>query len=108
MNPTMAVTVRELSARREIVLVAVAAAVIATLMPLMPGLENYQPDDVRTVSANTLALALGWGLALLIGATMISGDLSEGRLGFYFGSGRAPPGSSSIWPGSLFLRLLHG
>ena len=68
MKPTIAVFARELVARREVVLVAVAAAVIATAMPLMPGLESYQPDDVRTVSSNTLALALGWGLALLFGA----------------------------------------
>jgi hypothetical protein len=98
MNPTMAVTVRELSARREVVLVAVAAAVIATLMPLMPGLGNYQPDDVRTVSSNTLALALGWGLAVLFGATMIGGDLSEGRLGFFFSR---PLSGFAVWWGKV-------
>jgi hypothetical protein len=102
MNPTIAVTVRELVARREVVLVAVAAAVIATAMPLMPGLENYQSDDVRTVSSNTLALALGWGLALLFGATMIGGDLSEGRLGFYFAR---PVSGFTVWWGRVLAAL---
>jgi hypothetical protein len=103
MNATMAVTVRELVARREVVLVAVAAAVIATAMPFMPGLQSYQPDDVRTVSSNTLALALGWGLALLFGATVIGSDLSEGRFGFYFAR---PVGSFAVWWGRVLAALL--
>jgi hypothetical protein len=98
MKPTVAVMAREVMARRELLLLAVAAAIIAALMPLMPGLGHYQPDDVRTVSSNTLALALGWGLALLIGATMIGGDLSEGRLGFYFAR---PVSGLALWWGRV-------
>jgi len=103
MNATMAIAVRELVARREVVLVAVAVAVIATAMPFMPGLGNYQPDDVRTVSATTLAVALGWGLALLFGATMIGGDLSEGRFGFYLAR---PVSGLAVWWGRVLAALL--
>lgn len=103
MNAAMAVMARELVARREVVLVAVAAAIIATMMPLMPGLDHYQPDDVRTVSSSTLALALGWGLALLFGATMIGGDLSEGRLGFFFAR---PLSGHAVWWGRILAALL--
>jgi len=102
MNATMAVIVRDFVARREVVLVALAAAVIASAMPFMPGLGNYQPDDVRTVSSNTLALALGWGLALLLGATTIGGDLSEGRLGFYFAR---PLSGLAVWWGRVMAAL---
>jgi len=103
MNATMAVMAREFVARREVVLVAVAAVVIATAMPFMPGLGNYQPDDVRTVSSNTLAVALGWGLALLFGATVIGGDLSEGRFGFYFAR---PVSGLAVWWGRVLAALL--
>ena len=103
MNATLAVMTRELAARRQVVAVALAAAVIAAAMPLMPGLGNYQPDDVRTVSASTLALALGWGLALLFGATMIGGDLSEGRFGFYFAR---PVSGRAVWWGRILAALL--
>jgi hypothetical protein len=102
MNATLAVMTRELGARRQVAAVAVAAAVIAAAMPLMPGLGNYQPDDVRTVSASTLALAVGWGLALLFGATIIGGDLSEGRFGFYFAR---PVSGLTVWWGRILAVL---
>ena len=98
MAGTVSILAREISARREVLLVATAAAVIALLMPLMPGLGGYRTDDVWTVASNTLALAVGWGLAVLFGATVFGRDLSEGRLGFYFAR---PVSGLAVWWGRM-------
>ena len=96
MNGTMAIMGRELVARRDLLLVAAAAAVMAWLMPLLPGLEDYDPADVRDVSSSALALALGWGLAIGLGATVFGSDLSAGRLGFFFAR---PVKGLAVWCG---------
>jgi len=103
MAGTVSILAREFSARREVLLVAAAAAVIAFLMPLMPGLGGYRTDDVWTVASNTLALAVGWGLALLFGATVFGRDLSEGRLGFYFAR---PVSGLAVWWGRMLAAYL--
>jgi hypothetical protein len=103
MNGTMAIMGRELMARRDLLLVAAAAAVMALLMPLLPGLEDYDTTDVWTVSSNTLALILGWGLALGLGATVFGSDLSEGRLGFYFAR---PVKALAVWSGRMLAVVL--
>ena len=103
MHATRAIMARELVARREMLLVAVAAAVIASAMPWMPGLEGYTPDDVRTVSSNGLAVSLGWGLSLLLGATVVGRDLSENRLGFFFAR---PVSGLAVWWGRMSAALI--
>jgi len=103
MNGTMAIMGRELMARRDLLLVAAAAAVMALLMPLLPGLEGHNREDVWTVSSNTLALILGWGLALGLGATVFGSDLSEGRLGFYFAR---PVKALAVWSGRMLAVVL--
>ena len=96
MSSTLAIFRRELVARRDLLLVAAAAAVIAILMPLLPGLGAYDPADVRDVSSSALALALGWGLAIGLGAAIFGSDLSAGRLGFFFAR---PVKGLAVWVG---------
>lgn len=102
MQATMAIMARELVARRDLLLVAVAAAIIASAMPLMPGLQGYTPEDVRTVSSNGLAVGLGWGLSILLGATILGRDLSENRLGFFFAR---PVSGLAVWWGRVLAVL---
>jgi hypothetical protein len=103
MKPTIAILAREFAARRDLLLVAVAAALIASAMPLMPGLQGYTPADVRTVSSNGLAVGLGWGLSILLGATVLGRDLSENRLGFFFAR---PVSGFAVWSGRVLAILL--
>jgi len=98
MNATMAVWAREVMARRELLLLAVAVAVIVSLLPFLPGVENYEATDVRTVGSSAVALALGCLLALLLGATVFGNDLSEGRLGFFFAR---PVSGFAVWWGRV-------
>jgi len=98
MNATMAVMAREMMARRELLLLAVALAIMISLLPFLPNIETYEATDVRTVGSSVTALALGCFLALLLGATVFGNDLSEGRLGFFFAR---PVSGFAVWWGRV-------
>jgi hypothetical protein len=98
MKATMAVFVREVMARRELLLLAVAVAIMISLLPFLPNIETYEATDVRTVGSSVSALALGCVLALVFGATVFGNDLSEGRLGFFFAR---PVSGLALWWGRV-------
>ena len=98
MKATMAIMAREVSARRELLLLAVAVAFIICFLPFLPNIETYEATDVRTVASSVSALALGCLLALLLGATVFGNDLSEGRLGFFFAR---PVSGLAVWRGRV-------
>ena len=102
MNAVFAIMAREVMARRELLLLAVALAVSVSLLPFLPSIENYEATDVRTAGCSAVALALGWFLALLLGATVFGNDLSEGRLGFFFAR---PVGGLAVWWGRILAVL---
>jgi hypothetical protein len=103
MRGTLAIFSRELCARRDVLWLALALAVLATAMPWLPGLEGHQPDDVRVVAAGSLALLIGLLLAVAFGVGLVGRDLSEGRLGFYFAR---PVSGAAIWLGKLAAALV--
>ena len=98
MKATMAVMAREVMARRELLLMAVAVAIMISMLPFLPNIETYEATDVRTVGSSVSALALGCVLALLLGATVFGNDLSEGRLGFFFSR---PVSGLAVWWGRV-------
>ena len=98
MKATMAIMAREVMARRELLPLAVAVAVMISLLPFLPHIETYEATDVRTVASSVSALALGCLLALLLGATVFGNDLSEGRLGFFFAR---PVSGFAVWWGRV-------
>ncbi len=102
MRPTMSIFRREFAAKREFLLLAAAAAVIAFLIPYLPGLEGQDPGDVRSVASQVLGLGLGLALAVGLGATVLGGDLSAGRLGFFFAR---PVGAAAVWTGRFLAAL---
>jgi hypothetical protein len=94
----MAVMAREVMARRELLLLAVALAIVISFLPFLPNIEAYEAADVRTVGSSASALALGCILALVLGGTVFGNDLSEGRLGFFFAR---PISGFAIWWGRV-------
>ncbi len=102
MNPALAIFRREFAAKRDFLLIAVAAAAIAFLLPHLPGLEGQDPGDVRSVASQVLGIGLGLALAVGLGATVFGGDLSAGRLGFYFAR---PVGAAAVWTGRMLAAL---
>jgi len=103
MNATIAIMARELMARRELLLMAVALAIMISLLPFLPNIETYEATDVRTVASSATALALGCLLALLLGATVFGDDLSEGRLGFFFAR---PVSGLAVWWGKMLAVIM--
>lgn len=102
MKTTMAIMVRDIAARRELFLLAVAAAILISLLPFLPNIVDYEKTDVRTVASGVGALAFGCIFALLFGATIFGNDLSEGRLGFFFSR---PVSGFAIWWGRLLAAM---
>ncbi len=102
MRAAMAIFKREFAARLDMLLVAGAAAGIAVLMPLLPGLEHFDPADVRNTSCQVLVLVIGFGLGCGLGATVIGSDLSAIRLGFFFAR---PVAGSAVWAGRTLAAL---
>ena len=98
MKSTLAIMVREVAARRELPLLAVAVAIMISLLPFLPNIQTFEATDVRTVASSVSALALGSIFALLLGATVFGSDLSEGRLGFFFAR---PVSGFSVWWGRV-------
>jgi hypothetical protein len=92
MNGVLVVAAREVVERRNVFLAAAATAVGPFLVP-----RGSEPAELRAV-ALILACALAAALAVAYGAAMISGELKERRLGFYFA--RPLPGLA-IWGGKL-------
>jgi len=98
MKTTMAIIAREVMARRELLLLAVALAIMISFLPFLPNIETYEATDVRTAGSSATALTLGCLLALVLGATVFGSDLSEGRLGFFFAR---PISGFAIWWGRV-------
>jgi hypothetical protein len=103
MNAIIAIMAREVMARRELLLMAVALAIMISLLPFLPNIETYEATDVRTVASSATALALGCLLALLLGATVFGDDLSEGRLGFFFAR---PVSGLAVWWGKMLAVIM--
>jgi hypothetical protein len=98
MKAIMAIMARDVMARRELPLMAVAVAILISFLPILPNIETFEATDVRTVASSVSALALGCLLALLLGATVFGNDLSEGRLSFFFAR---PVSGLAVWWGRV-------
>jgi hypothetical protein len=96
MSHTLAIAGRELAEKRFVFLAAAAFALIAAIMPLIPGVHDG-PEAV-VITATILAAAFAAGLSAILGATIVGRDIGAGRMSFYFAR---PVGGASIWFGKL-------
>src|SRR6202162_4523869 len=93
-----AVARREIGERRSVFVAAAVLGLLPFLAPLLPLWRRYGAPEVRLYTAAFFAVAFAAALSLMLGASTIRRDLSEGRLGFYFSR---PIGSGAIWAGKL-------
>lgn len=98
MKGLAAVLGREVFERRLLAAVALGLGLVPLAAVWLPGLAAENHDDVRNGLAVVLALGLGAVLAILLGGSILSRDLGEGRLGFYFSR---PLRGWAIWAGKL-------
>jgi len=93
-----AVLRREFAERRLLLLGAAMVGLFPLLIPLLPGVAGRDSSEMRGGTAVALCLIIGGVLSLALGASVIAGDLSERRLGFYFAR---PIAGWAIWAGKL-------
>jgi glutamine cyclotransferase len=102
MSHALVIAGRELAEKRFVFFAAIAFALLAVLLPLVPGV-NGSPRDLITVTSMILTAGFTLGVAGMLGASMVGRDLSAGRLSFYFAR---PAGAASIWFGKLAAALV--
>ena len=93
MRNTIVVAGREIRARR---LVFLTAPAWGLLVAIMGGLHHDRASVV--MAAMICALVFGVVMSLVIGSTLIGGELAERRLSFYFAR---PISAASIWGGKF-------
>jgi hypothetical protein len=98
MRGVLAVASRELVERRNVFVAAAVAAAGPFLAPILSGKNGANAAELRAVAALTVAAALAAALAMGYGAAMVSGELKERRLGFFFAR---PLSGLAIWGGKL-------
>ena len=97
MSHVLVIAGRELAEKRFVFLAAAAFALIAAVMPLVPGVHGNGAEAI-TVAAMILATAFALGLAGILGSTIVGRDIAAGRMSFYFAR---PVGGAAIWFGKL-------
>ncbi len=103
MTGALLIAARELAERRTVLIAALVAGCLPFASPLFPGVRIDQAADARDAMALILAVSFSLGVALLLGATIVGRDLSEGRLGFDFSR---PLGGGAIWAGRFLGALV--
>jgi hypothetical protein len=98
MRGALLIAMREVRGRRAVLGAALVAGLVPLLSPLLPGVAAGGAAEAREVMAGILSLSLGLLMALVLGASALSSDLAENRLGFDFAR---PVGALSIWTGRL-------
>jgi ABC-type transport system involved in multi-copper enzyme maturation permease subunit len=102
MRHALVIAGRELAEKRFVFFAAIAFALLAAVMPLVPGMQSSPREAIATTSM-LLTAGFTLGLAGILGASMVGRDLSTGRMSFYFAR---PAGAASIWFGKLAAALV--
>lgn len=104
MKRFVAVVEREIYERRLLGVVALILGLAAVVLPAVPGVRpgGVSVEDLRNGMALGFALLLTFLMALFLGGSIITSDLAERRLGFYFAR---PLSGRVIWGGKVAAAL---
>jgi hypothetical protein len=98
MKTVAVVAWREIIEHKSFVAAALAALVLSLVVPIASGLFKATPADVREIVMVFMLLGFVPLVALLLGASTVSGTVAAGRFGFFLS--RPVPGAA-IWMGKL-------
>jgi len=94
MRAFAALLIHEIKERKALLVAAAVASVLPLLAPLLPATGSNPAADIREAVLWFVVATLIPVFAVLLGATFIGRDLSEGRLGFFFAQ---PMSAPAIW-----------
>jgi len=103
LNATFAVARREIGEKAFVLIAACVLALVPFLATLIPGVRQFDAHQVIVTTAAFLSVGFAWGLAVILGATVVGRDLSERRLSFYFARPISP---AAIWFGKMAASLV--
>ncbi|MDQ2870495.1 MAG: hypothetical protein M3S32_07120 [Acidobacteriota bacterium] len=98
MKRFLAVAGREIAERRFVFGAAAVASVIPFAIPLVRHMTGPVAREARGFTALLFAVLLAVALALVLGGSVLAGDLANRRLGFYFSR---PISGFSLWAGKI-------
>lgn len=103
MKGFFAVLERELVERRLLALVALIVGLLPLAVPWVSRARHLDPADIRSGAALAFCMTFTVVVAILLGASVIAGDLAERRLGFYFSR---PLSGWALWGGKIVATML--
>lgn len=95
MSATMVIAGREVREKSRVLLLAAAVMVTTFLAALLPTSAGHRAEVIAVLGGFN-ALAVGFGVAVALGASVIAGDLAQRRMSFYFAR---PVSAAAIWFG---------
>lgn len=102
MRAHIAIARRELLERRVVWLAAGIAGLLPFAAPWLPQIRSYG-DDARDAAAFFLSAGFSAVLAVVLGSTLVTRELIDRRLGFYF---VRPISEGAIWSGKMLAGFL--
>ena len=103
MTHVFAIARREIEERAFLFVEAIAIALISPVVLAIPYGSFSDRKSAVVMLGFILSIAFTWGLALILGATLVGRELSEGRLSFYF---TRPVSGAAVWFGKLLAALV--
>ncbi|HEV2845441.1 MAG TPA: hypothetical protein VG477_11390 [Thermoanaerobaculia bacterium] len=83
---------------KSLAIASLALGVVAAVLPMGMAQSGLSVSDIRSGTALLLAVLLSIALAVILGGSIVSSDLAEKRLGFYFAR---PLQGWALWTGKL-------
>lgn len=103
MKNALVIAAREFEEKRFIAYAALAFAGLPFVLSVIPVINGKSPRDVIALLSLMLGTGFTLGLAVILGASFVGRDLSDGRMSFYFAR---PVSAPSIWFGKLTASIL--
>lgn len=102
MSHALVIATREVREKGRIFTLAVILAVLPFLASLVPAMRGWGKPMIIAFFGGMIGIALGLGLAIAQGSTVIGRELSERRLSFYFAK---PVSPAAVWFGKALASI---
>lgn len=101
MNATLVIFTRELREKSRLFLACLVLAVVPFLATLLPSARGHRAD-VTAMVGGFLALCVGAGMAIVLGASVLVRELADRRMSFWFSK---PVRPAALWFGKALAAL---